>query len=239
MIIDKLKHRAKSTEKVYDLALTALNKSELKDIILEHSFSKGNISFSVVQKPSDMKIVWQLRKKVFVEEIGYPLAASRSKLDRYGIHFLAKKDNVPIGTISVFLHSLSGLPIEKTYSLDLSKFKKDSETAEIEKLAVLHTYRAKTISLGLMVIAYEFIKLCNARYIFIFTLKNQKENINLYKRFGFKELSEFKIFHNKKAVSMILDIISDSVYERILAMSLRRVNFITQLAKMLSFELKR
>jgi hypothetical protein len=186
-----------------------------------------------------MRMVWRLRKEVFGKEIGYPPAAIRSKFDRYAVHFLAKRDGVPVGTISIFLSTIVTLPLESIYSVNLSEFKDGSEMAEIEKLAILPKYRSKMIPLGLMVVAYEFIKLCKAKCIFIFTLKSQVDNIHLYKKFGFREFSEFMIFGGRKATCMVLNISKDSVYERALSRNLRRVNFVNELAKMLTFKLKK
>ena len=64
----------KDTEKIqqqkdiYNSALEALNKSKLKDIILKYSNLDKQVSYTLVQDPADMRIVWKLRRKVFVDE---------------------------------------------------------------------------------------------------------------------------------------------------------------------------
>lgn len=221
---------------VYRTALKALDKSELKDTILKYSHLDKRIKYTLVQSALDMRIVWWLRKKVFVDGEGYPLKSIRSPLDRGAIHFLTKKDNTAIGSISVYLNELTGLPIEKLFNVNLGKHKTE-KIAEIEKLAILPQYRKTPISLGLMVIAYEFIKLCDMQRILIFTLSNKKDNIALYKKFGFKKILEFDIFDSKKATCLMLDITKDSVYENILLMNLRRTNLARHLAEMLSFKI--
>ena len=232
----------KDTEKIqqqkdiYNSALEALNKSKLKDIILKYSNLDKQVSYTLVQDPADMRIVWKLRRKVFVDEENYPPKSIRNTLDRGAIHFLSKKDSIAVGSISIYLDSVTGLPIEKLLGLNLSKYKKDG-MAEIEKLAVLPQYRKTTIPLSLMVIAYEFIKLSEIRKICIFTLSRKRENIALYKKFGFKKILEFDIFNSEKATCLMLDITKDSVYEKILLMNMRRTNFVKQLAEMLSFKI--
>ena len=231
---------------IYNSALEALNKSKLKDIILKYSNLDKQVSYTLVQDPADMRIVWKLRRKVFVDEENYPPKSIRNTLDRGAIHFLSKKDSIAVGSISIYLDSVTGLPIEKLLGLNLSKYKKDG-MAEIEKLAVLPQYRKTTIPLSLMVIAYEFIKffddhskfikLSEIRKICIFTLSRKRENIALYKKFGFKKILEFDIFNSEKATCLMLDITKDSVYEKILLMNMRRTNFVKQLAEMLSFKI--
>jgi predicted GNAT family N-acyltransferase len=221
---------------IYDTALKALDKSELKDTILKYSNLDKRIKYILVQTAKDMRTLWRLRKKVFVDEEGYPLKSTRNVLDRGAIHFLAKKDNIAVGSISVYLNSITGLPIEKILNVNLGIYKKE-KMAEIEKLAVLPDYRKTTISLGLMVVAYEFIKLCEVERICIFTLSSKKENLAIYKRFGFRKILEFMIFDSKKATCMVLDITSDSFYEKTILLNLRRANLAKQLAKMLSFNI--
>jgi predicted GNAT family N-acyltransferase len=228
--------KAQFQKDIYKAATEALGKSALKDTILEYSGLAKRIKYILVQNSKDMRTLWQLRKEVFVREEGYPSSSIRNILDRGAVHFLAVKDNTPVGSISIYLNSITGLPLEKTLKADLGTYKIE-KMAEIGKLAVLPNYRKTTIPLGLMVVAYEFIKLCEIERICIFTLSNKKENLEIYKRFGFKKILEFPIFNSKNATCMVLNIIKDSFYEKALLLNQRRANLAKQLAKMLSFKI--
>lgn len=224
-----------------ELAYAALRKTELRDIILEHLNTKKQISISVAQNIRDIRAVISLRKKIFVAEAKYPKYAVWNKYDRNAIHFLANKERETVGSISVALDMGSGLPIETVYGMNLSPYrsKTNDHIAEIQKLAVLHPYRKTTIAISLIATAYEFIKLCGATKICIFTLSENTDSIQLYQRFGYRRITEFPIFGTRTATCMLLDIRRDSVYEKADKQKLHSVHFARRLAKMFSFNLKK
>lgn len=50
--------------------------------------------------------------------------------------------------------------------------------------------------------------------MFIFTLSKKTENINLYGRFGFKEVGQFEIFSGTNATALMLDFDDVDTYEK-------------------------
>lgn len=153
----------------------------------------------------------KIRYDVFVKEDNYPIEAITSDYDNVATHFIAKKNDNIVGTITVAQQINSLLPIEKFFPLD--KYK-NCPIVEIQKLAVLPDERKGFVSLALMVLAYEHAKSLNAKKIVIFSLANKKENINLYKKFGFEIVGTFQFYDVGKALALILDIDSNAVYEQ-------------------------
>ena len=232
-------YKEKANEKLRTLAYRALNKSELRDLIITSLNTKKRISFALAQTVEDLKKVIWLRKEVFVKEERYPRRAVWNDLDRYAIHFLAKLENQTVGSISICIDTGTFLPVERLYGVNLSLYRNghSGRFAEIQKLAVLPQYRRSMVSLGLMVTAYEFIKLCGAEKICIFTLSERLDNIRLYERFGFRRITEFPIFDSKFATCMILDIKQESFYEKLAKQRSHRIHLVRRLSQMLSFKL--
>jgi predicted GNAT family N-acyltransferase len=175
-----------------------------------------SLHYSAATDLADFKKVISLRKKIFLHEEGYPPGLIWNKDDREKIHFIAWDRKKAIGTVSVDLDKERSR--EFLYNCCSHVRKRLSylgDIAMIQKLAVLPEYRKTHASLSLMVIAYEFIKQCKYRHILIYTLTDRKKNIELYKKFGFKEISVFDLFDSQKAVFMALNILRDSYYEKL------------------------
>ena len=97
-------------------------------------------------------------------------------------------------------------------------------------------YRNTVVSLGLMAIAYEFIKMCNKKKIGIFTLEENKNNLILYKKAGFKPVKKFDKFQNKKGIFMVLNIKKDSLYEKIERKKVHQSVFLKYLTENFDFD---
>ncbi len=185
-------------------------------------------TFEQIKGDKNLSDIIAIREKVFINEDHYPKEAITSSFDKTSTHFIAKKENRIIGVITV-VTGTENLPIEKF--VDLKKFK-DKPMAEIQKLAVLPEERKGFVSLGLMVLAYEYAKEHGAKRIVIFSLERKSENIELYKKFGFNTLLKFDFYDVGKACAMALDIDNNSSYEKD-QKNVRRANLIKKLVKIL------
>ena len=163
------------------------------------------------------KEVLKIRKKVFIDEENLFKEMVLDEEDKEAEHFLAYKNGKAVGTISLSI----GIPVEfKPKNLDYE----NQDYGHLRRLAVLPKERGKTIGLGLMVIAYEYAKKRGIKVVWIAILKEHLRNINLYHQFGFKEIGDIE--GNK---ILILDIFSDSVYEK--ARQQKRRKFINRMKK--------
>ena len=95
-------------------------------------------------------------------------------LNNGGYIFFAKHDKEIVGTVSLL--------------------KIDNETFELAKLAVTERYKGMKIGHALMAKCMEFARRDNAKKLILYTNKKLVPAIELYKKFGFKEL---RIVDNK------------------------------------------
>lgn len=170
-----------------------------------------SIKFKVAEAENELKQLYDLRKKVFVGEDGYPQEAISSEYDRDAIHFIATKGDELVGCVSVILDGPKGMPIEKF--IDLSSYKTD-KIAEVQKLAIIPEDRKGIAGVGLMLLAYEFLKKSGTNKIFIFSLEKKAENVKLYERLGFRQIGKFKFYNIGNAIAMMMDLEEDSVYDK-------------------------
>ncbi len=168
-------------------------------------------TYSIADNISDIKRVLHLRKQVFVGEEGYPNSAIINGFERGSLHVMAQQDGELVGVVTVSFDSPKGLPLDKY--LDLSSYK-GKQNVEIDKLAVLRGSRKKELSFQLMWICYSIAKFGGAEKLFIFTLRKKNENIDIYRRFGFSEIGEFKLFAEEYAVAFQLDFASFDTYDK-------------------------
>jgi predicted N-acetyltransferase YhbS len=189
-----------------------------------------SIEFGIAETPEDLEEIYKIREKVFQEEDGYPPEAIKSRFDSTATHFLAKVNKKLVGSIMVILDSDKGLPLGD--KIDLSPYR-DKLIAELAKLAVLPEERKKNVSLGLMVLAYEFAKEKGAKKICLISLEKKTENYKLYKKFGFKTIGKFNFFNIDNAYGMILDL-DESIYEKVSKRNTRRDLLAKRLSQKLS-----
>ncbi len=187
-------------------------------------------TFEKIEGAKNIDEIKKLRQDIFIKEDGYPEEALASEFDKEATHFLAKKEARLIGAITVVMEKDNKLPIEKFVNLD--KFK-EKPLAELQKLAVLPSERKGFVSLGLMVLAYEHAKEKGAKRIVIFSLDKKKENLELYKKFGFKVVDKFNFYNVGEANAMIIDLDDTATYEKNDTKNARRANLVQKLSGIL------
>lgn len=201
--------------------------SELSNKVLAKSLSDGlgrskvaedmlidfnKIQYSIAETMSDMKKVLQLRKKVFVQEEGYPPKAVTNGFEKQSLHITATLREELAACVSVVFDGPNGMPLDRY--LDLSPFKKGMKVVEVDKLAVIGEKRKRELAFQVMWIAYSVARFWGAQKMFIFTLSHKTENLKMYSRFGFKEFSTFNFFSNQKATALMLDFDDVDTYEK-------------------------
>lgn len=189
-------------------------------------------TFRKASSQQDLEDIYSIREEVFIKEDKYPIEAIKSSYDEEAIHFVAFENNKIVGTISVILDGPKGLPIQKF--VDITRFR-DRRMVQVEKLAVLPGRRKKTITVGLIVMAYEFAKLYADR-ICIFSLEKKRDNILLYRKMGLRPVEKFNFYDIGDALLMILDIEKDSVYEKLPDRSKHFKRYIRKLSKTLGIK---
>lgn len=201
--------------------------SELSNKVLAKSLSDGlgrskvaedmlidfnKIQYSIAETMSDMKRVFQLRKKVFVQEEGYPPKAVTNGFEKQSLHITATLREELAACVSVAFDSAAGIPLDRY--LDLSQFKKDMKVVEVDKLAVIGEKRKRELAFQIMWIAYSVARFWGAQRMFIFTLSHKTDNLKIYSRFGFKEFATFDIFSGQRATALMLDFDDIDTYEK-------------------------
>jgi len=189
-------------------------------------------TFRKASSQEDLEDIYSIRKEVFVKEDNYPIEAIKSSYDREAVHFVAFESDKMVGTISVILDGPKGLPIQKF--VDISRFR-DKRMAQVEKFAVLPSKRKKTITVALIVMAYEFAKLYADR-ICIFSLEKKRDNILLYRKMGLRPVEKFNFYDIGDALLMILDVEKDSVYEKLPDRSKHFKRYVRKLSKTLGMK---
>lgn len=189
-------------------------------------------TFRKASSQQDLEDIYSIRKEVFIKEDKYPIEAIKSNYDKQAIHFVAFENNKMVGTVSVILDGPKGLPIQKF--VDITRFR-DKRMVQVEKFAVLPGRRKKTITVALIVMAYEFAKLYADR-ICIFSLEKKRDNILLYRKMGFRPGEKFNFYDIGDALLMILDIEKDSVYEKLPDRSKHFKRYIRRLSKTLDIK---
>lgn len=200
--------------------------SELSNKITVRSFTEGvdhrkivadmivdvaKISYSIAESLKDLRKVLKLRKKIFVDEEGYPLSGVRNGYEKSSLHLMANMGNELVGCVSIAFDGEEGIPLDAHF--DLKKWR-DKRFVEVDKLAVIGEKRKKELSFQLMWLCYSIAKFWGAQRMFIFTLSSKSDNIALYNRFGFKTMGEFHIFGSKNATALMLDFDDFSTYEK-------------------------
>lgn len=190
--------------------------------------NKTTITIKKIISKKDLIRAKALRNRIFREEDNYPKIALRNKHCTNSICFAAFNKNRMIGTINVIVDSPLKLPLDEF--VDLDKYR-DKKLVEIEKLVVLPCARKMTIAIALMVIAYEYSKLCADRIV-IFALKNKKNLNRFYRKIGFRILKDFKFYNIGKANLMILDI-QDSIFNKYIDKQKQLSWYISRLSKLI------
>ena len=200
--------------------------SELSNKILAKSISESvnhrkivedmivdvnRMSYTLADDVSDIRKILHLRKKIFVNEEGYPSTAVTNGFEKESLHVMATIRNSLVGCVSIVFDGPKGLPMDRY--LDLSKYKK-GKNIEVDKLAVVGDKRMQELSFHLMWLCYSVTRFWGADRMFVFTLSKKAENINIYTRFGFQKTGTFNVFDREEATALMLDFDEKDTYEK-------------------------
>ena len=137
-----------------------------------------------IKDQSDKKKAFEIRNLVFCKEQKVSKKIEFDGLDQFCDHYLAKINNLPIGTARVR---------EQTRG-----------TFKIERMAVLKAYRKKGVGKAIMkkILKHYF----NLSKINKLVLNSQIEAKDFYKKFGFVEVGKEFVEANIKHQKMIYDV---------------------------------
>ena len=186
---------------------------EFRDRAVEYTtndFTK--IRYTIAENSGDIRKVLDLRKKIFVNEEHYPITALTNGFEKESLHIMATKDEKLVGAVSISFDGEQGIPLDKY--LDLTGYKKGKKNVEVDKLAIIGEGRKRELSFHLMWICYSIARYWGAQMMFIFTLSKKTDNLNIYQRFGFKEVGTFVLFDNELATALKLDFDDFDTYEK-------------------------
>ena len=199
-----------------------INKIQAKSISEETDHHKivedmiidiNKIQYSIAESAKDIRKILQLRKKIFVDEEGYPNSAVLNGYEKDSLHLMATIRGELIGVVSIVFDGPKGLPLKKF--IDLSAYK-DMKLVEVDKLAMIGEKRKRELSFQLMWMCYSVAKFWGAEGMLIFTLSKKQDNLIIYERFGFKKIGEFFLFGNERATVLKLDFSDVDTYEKAL-----------------------
>lgn len=166
--------------------------------------SKPDFSIKIAETQEEMKIIFSLRSKIFIEESGLNISQDNDKYDNQSIHFLINKCETPIGVMRLIkieerqwdFRGLYKAPIEFDFSKSL----------EISRFGFIKGEGGNYKLLSLLEVALRYAMNNNFEY-FCGTIR--LEFLELLKRVGitFCFTSEPFIYHDKwKIVAFICDI---------------------------------
>ena len=140
-----------------------------------------NIVVYNIENPSDMKKAFKIRDLVFCKEQKVSKKIEFDGLDQFCDHYLAKINELPIGT---------------------ARIREEKKGAfKIERMAVLKEHRKKGV--GKAIIKKILKHYLNLNQVNNLTLNSQIEAKDFYKRFGFVEVGEEFIEANIKHKKMM------------------------------------
>lgn len=193
------------------LAKSITESTNHRKIVEDMLLDMNQIHYSMIETPSEMKKLLQLRKKIFVGEEGYPATAVTNGYEKHSLHLTATLRQELVGCVSVAFDGPNGIPLDRF--IDLKNLKK-RKNVEVDKLAVIGKKRKRELSFQLMWLCYSVARFWGAERMFIFTLSKKEDNLNLYGRFGFKEIGCFEIFQGTSAIALMLDFDDVDTYEK-------------------------
>ncbi len=184
-----------------------------RKIVEDMLIDVNKVHYSIAETASDFRKVLRLRKKIFVSEEGYPTGAVTNGFEKESLHVMATIREELVGVVSITFDGPNGLPMSKF--MDLTPYK-DVKVCEVDKLALIGEKRKRELSFHLMWICYSIARFWGAQRMFIFTLSKKSDNLNIYGRFGFKEIGKFNLFGDEKATALKLDFADVGTYEKVL-----------------------
>lgn len=152
---------------------------------------RERIRYVHAKHPRETDDVFYLQRKILVGEKGYREETIKREEDKQAYHIVAYRGLQPVGTVTctVLGPGTRPLPIEHAFRLD--RFKGDAICAEIDRLAVLKEERSSLIPLGLMTMAYIYIRAHSAERIFLDVFSDERKMIRMYGKLGFTYIGAY------------------------------------------------
>lgn len=133
--------------------------------------------------PQDLDIVFEIRRRVFVDEQKVPLEHERDVTDSRAVHVLASLDGQPVATARLFIDALDG------------------RTAWIGRLAVRPESRRAGAATGILEYFLDWSRRHNIGRV---RLHAQEYVVGLYRKLGFEPHGEVFLEENIRHVEMEL-----------------------------------
>ena len=135
-----------------------------------------------VDTKKTLKQVFDIRKKVFIEEQKVPAEIEMDEFDETAEHFIAYLDKEPIGC---------------------GRIRYNNDFAKLERIAIIKNHRKK--GYGTQLTNY-LIQYCKEKKIRKIVIHSQRYVLDFYRRFGFKTVGEPFDEAGIKHVKMILEL---------------------------------
>lgn len=152
---------------------------------------RERIRYVHAKHPREIDDVFYLQRKILVGEKGYREETIRREEDERAYHIVAYRGLQPVGTVTCSIQDPGSRPLPIENSFRLERFKNDAVCAEIDRLAVLKEERGSLIPLGLMTMAYVYIKAHRAERIFLDVFSDEKKLIKMYGKLGFTYIGAY------------------------------------------------
>ncbi len=149
------------------------------------------VRFVIAVKQSQLNDAFYIQRKVLVGEKGYIEESVTRDEDEKAVHILAYRGIQPVGTVSLVLAKhYYPLPIRRFFPED-QFIDKPKDSAEIIRLAVIPEMRNTLVSLGLISLVFLYARSEGVHEVIIDVFSDDKKSIDLYKKFGFKEIGTY------------------------------------------------
>ncbi len=127
---------------------------------------KPELLIKIARTEDELKQVFRLRQIIFVEESGLPIKDDFDEYDSSAVHFLAIRNNVPIGVMRLILLPTGPWSFRGLYKLPKLSFVFDSEkTLEISRFGFLKEGRRRNDFILLLGAAMSYAESCQFKYL--------------------------------------------------------------------------
>ncbi|MFC1595901.1 hypothetical protein ACFL4D_01280 [Candidatus Margulisiibacteriota bacterium] len=138
----------------------------------------------------NLSIVYNLRKS-FYDDNSFMHNEMMEIYDKHSLHFIAFKNNTPIGKITLVLNRK--LPLEEHFNIDRVLTVQDELVCEVKKFIILSNDKDEINKISLQLISVIYRYLLDNKYskLFITITKHKEKNILMYRDLGFKDLGTY------------------------------------------------
>lgn len=140
----------------------------------------NNLKIKKVETKKELKQVFHIRKKVFIDEQHVPVEIEMDEFDETADHFIAYMDKIPIGC---------------------ARIRRFNNFVKLERIAILKEYRNKGYGTKLTKYLINYSKKISSRKIIMHSQYYVKE---FYKKFGFEVIGEPFYEAGIKHIKMVL-----------------------------------